>query len=354
MNVELLATEINSVSSNPGKQMTSLVNAVFLADSLGTIMQTEYNGAFVWDLHNSLTNGNASSNLYGWRPQGDYGLIGSGGIAPAGGLNTPFPNYFAEQIASKIIKAGGTVVQATSNDSSLGTYAVKQANGHLTLMIINRSKSGLNNNTTGTPALNNTTFTLNGYVPNASAQMWQFGSVEDNVAKNSTNGQTALTLTTPTLNVNGGSFSMAFPSLSMTVLDLVPAAPLVAMSQYDYNTLPNKVRFTFDQDLLATTVEPTDLILTTTNGVAVPTVASASYDSPSKTATFTLSSSVPADANYTATLPAGSVSNTGGVATTSSYAFGFFALAGDANHDRHVDSVDQGILSALESGGQFQ
>ena len=33
--VELLATEFNSVYSNPGKQTTSLVNGLFLADSLG-------------------------------------------------------------------------------------------------------------------------------------------------------------------------------------------------------------------------------------------------------------------------------------------------------------------------------
>ena len=42
-NVELLATEYNSVYSNPGKQMTSLVNGLFTADSIGGLLQTEYN-----------------------------------------------------------------------------------------------------------------------------------------------------------------------------------------------------------------------------------------------------------------------------------------------------------------------
>src|SRR5581483_815662 len=50
--VELLATEFNSVYYNPGKQTTSLVNGLFVADSLGSLLQTEYNGALVWDLHN--------------------------------------------------------------------------------------------------------------------------------------------------------------------------------------------------------------------------------------------------------------------------------------------------------------
>ncbi|HEV3256922.1 MAG TPA: hypothetical protein VG013_08600, partial [Gemmataceae bacterium] len=65
--VELLATEFNSVYSNPGKQTTSLVNGLFVADSLGSILQTEYNGAIVWDLRNSWETGNNNSaSLYGW------------------------------------------------------------------------------------------------------------------------------------------------------------------------------------------------------------------------------------------------------------------------------------------------
>ena len=41
-NVELLTTEFNSVYSNPGKQTTSLVNGLFIADSLGSLMETSY------------------------------------------------------------------------------------------------------------------------------------------------------------------------------------------------------------------------------------------------------------------------------------------------------------------------
>src|SRR5204862_2535523 len=40
--VELVATENNSVYSSPGKQTTSLVNGLFLADSIGTVMATEF------------------------------------------------------------------------------------------------------------------------------------------------------------------------------------------------------------------------------------------------------------------------------------------------------------------------
>jgi alpha-L-arabinofuranosidase len=89
-NVELLATEFNSVSYDPGKQTTSLVNGLFIADALGSLMETAYDGALVWDLRNGYDTGeNNSSSLYGWREGGDYGLIGSDGTAPDTGDYVP-------------------------------------------------------------------------------------------------------------------------------------------------------------------------------------------------------------------------------------------------------------------------
>src|SRR5439155_1557469 len=74
-NIELVSTENNSVSSNPGKQTTSLVNGLFLAESTGQILQTEFNALVWWDLHNGqLTTNNNKATLYGWRMYGDYGI----------------------------------------------------------------------------------------------------------------------------------------------------------------------------------------------------------------------------------------------------------------------------------------
>ena len=81
-----MTTEFNSVDTNPGKQTTSLVNGLFIADSLGELLQTSYEGAIVWDLRNGYDTGNNnSSSLYGWRDGGDYGLLGSSGTAPIRG-----------------------------------------------------------------------------------------------------------------------------------------------------------------------------------------------------------------------------------------------------------------------------
>ncbi len=210
--VQLLATEFNSVYSNPGKQTTSLVNGLFLADSLGSLLNTEYNAATVWDLRNSYdTSNNNSSSLYGWRQGGDYGLLGSGNAStPASGVNTPYPTYFAEQLVSKMVHAGDTVVQATSSDPNLATYAVREANGHLDLLVINKSATS---DLTGT-------FQVTGFTPGTSAQAYQYGKAQDTAQSQTTDGHSALASFVAALTPSGSGFSYTFPSYSMTVLDL--------------------------------------------------------------------------------------------------------------------------------------
>ena len=211
-NVQLFATEFNSVYSNPGKQTTSLVNGLWLADSLGALLETPYNAADVWDLRNSYeSGGNDSSSLYGWRQDGDYGLIGSpGGTAPASGSYVPYPTYFAEQLASKIIQAGGNVIQAASSDPNLTTYAVLEANGQVDLLVINKSATS---SITGQLQFAN-------FVPGSQATVWQYGEAQDTAQSKSSTGASALANFTTTLSVSGSSFNYAFPAYSMTVLVL--------------------------------------------------------------------------------------------------------------------------------------
>ncbi len=77
--METLVTEFNSTGSSPGKQMTSLVNGLFVADTIGSVMETEFNGAYVWQLQDSWNGANNNaSTLYGWRQGGAYGLFGLG------------------------------------------------------------------------------------------------------------------------------------------------------------------------------------------------------------------------------------------------------------------------------------
>ena len=81
--------------------------------------------------------------LYGWRQGGDYGIIGSppsGNPSPTTGAYVPYPSYFAEQLASKIIQAGGNVGRLATNNQDLSADAVLEPNGQLDLMVINKSR----------------------------------------------------------------------------------------------------------------------------------------------------------------------------------------------------------------------
>ncbi len=48
--VKVMATEFNSNYGTPGKQMGSLVNGLFIADSIGSLLDSGYTGGLVWDL----------------------------------------------------------------------------------------------------------------------------------------------------------------------------------------------------------------------------------------------------------------------------------------------------------------
>ena len=113
-NVELCITENNCDESTPGKQVVSLVNALYYCDSLGQIAETpSFNNRMWWDLTDSGpgTGGDLTNTLYGWREYGDLGTMMPGIDEP---LTNRYPAYFAAELASHFVGGGDTVVQATS------------------------------------------------------------------------------------------------------------------------------------------------------------------------------------------------------------------------------------------------
>ena len=221
--VQIMATEYNSVSTDPGKQSASLVNGLFVAESLGGLLESGYSGAFVWNLRNYYdTSQNNSNLLYGWREGGDYGLLGSTNenSPPTTGPYVAYPDYYALQLASKIIQSGGQVVSATSNYGDLDVYAVEESSGDLELLVINVN-----------PAASLTErFNLTGFQPGGPAQVWQYGETQDTAQSQSSNGASALASISTSLSLSGANFSYTFPAYSMTVLDLTPAPTVVAQA----------------------------------------------------------------------------------------------------------------------------
>ena len=203
--IELALGETNCVTYNPGKQSTSLVDGLFLAETVGSLAATEFNNCLWWDLRNgSLDGDNNSASLYGYRTFGDYGLVASGDRADTP-LNTPYPSFRAFELLDKWAAGGDRTVAAATNYALLTVHAALRANGDLCLLVINKSPTSA---LTARVALSN-------FVPGAStATVYQFGETEDT---NNTDPATS------TLAGVGPSFSASFPPYSMTVVDLAGA-----------------------------------------------------------------------------------------------------------------------------------
>lgn len=72
---------------------------------------------------------------------GDEGLLSSGtcvGSVCEPALNTPFPSYYAISMLSKLGQPGDTMVAAGTDNQLVSAHAVRNANGDLSVMLINK------------------------------------------------------------------------------------------------------------------------------------------------------------------------------------------------------------------------
>ncbi|MBM3858533.1 MAG: alpha-L-arabinofuranosidase [Verrucomicrobia bacterium] len=208
-NVELVCTENNSVYSNPGKQTTSLVNGLFLADSLGHILQTEFNACLWWDLRNGQESGNNnSSSLYGWRPYGDYG------ITDYSNPSTPtnrYPTFHVAKLLKYFARGGDRVVPATSDYSLLTAFGAQRQDASLSVLVINKHP---------TAALT-ANVALAGYLPRSNAVLYSYGIPQDNAAQSGIGSADAVR-TNLVLSPPGTNLTFTFDPYSVSVLTLNP------------------------------------------------------------------------------------------------------------------------------------
>jgi hypothetical protein len=212
--VEIVVTENNSVYASPGKQTTSLVNGLYLADSVGNILQTEINGLMWWDLRNSQEAGNNNSpSLYGWRNYGDYGILSSPSTGGSSGYFDAYPTYYVTKLLSKFARQGDTVITTTSNNNLLTAFAVKTAAGGVNLLVINKDPA----------ATRTATIALGGFTPDASASVYLYGKSQDDAAKNG-GSAASMDILNSALSVAGSTFSASFAPYSVSVIQLGAAS----------------------------------------------------------------------------------------------------------------------------------
>ena len=222
--VELVCTENNSVYSNPGKQTTSLVNGLFLADSIGRAMKTEFNGVIWWDMRNGQdTANNNSASLYGWRLYGDYGIVTAAN--PAGAADR-YPAFYVAKLLQYFARGGDVLVMAGSDFNLLAPYAARRADGSLTLLVINKSAS---------TALN-ANVTLNGYSPAGTLYAYAYGIPQDDAART---GVGSADIALSSYSIAGSTFAFTFPPYSAMVLSLNGAPPPPPATRQPDNLIKN-------------------------------------------------------------------------------------------------------------------
>ncbi len=164
--IQIVCTENNSVYSNPGKQTTSLVNALYLADSVGNLLKTPFRTWIWWDLRNGVdTSNNLSPNLYGWRQYGDYGVLQLD--------RDEYPTFYAFRMLKHFVRGGDRVIKAVSTSNRVGAFGCLQQDGDLALLLINKSPNNIVS----------VSLQLKAFKPASEATEFFYGKPEDNAAR---------------------------------------------------------------------------------------------------------------------------------------------------------------------------
>jgi alpha-N-arabinofuranosidase len=220
-NVELACTEHGCGGD---RQPVSLVGGLFWADSIGQILQTEFNSRLWWDLRNGQSGILDSDNaLYGWRTgwftnvallTNTVQFYSDGGIVTGLGTEATnrYPTFYCGKLMKYFARGGDTVVTATNDYQLLSAYAVRRTNGCLTLLVVNKSSY----------ASLNAAIALAGYVPFSNATVYSYGIPQDDAARTGIGSPDVAQTNSPVASTR---FNYTFTPYSATVLSLTPAAP---------------------------------------------------------------------------------------------------------------------------------
>lgn len=144
--------ELGSVYSNPGKQSSSITQALFAGQVLGEMMNAGISRATWWlgfGGCSDASSGNFSSSLYGWQNFGGYMVFSDG--TPEYGcsnatpvlLGTPLPTARAFQLFALVAKNGehALPVTASGQTATLRAYAATAGAG-TALVLFNTDENG--------------------------------------------------------------------------------------------------------------------------------------------------------------------------------------------------------------------
>ena len=205
INTELVCTENNSDSgAGFGRQLTSIVNGLYLVDSTCQLMKTEFNACLWWDLRNGPSSlGSFDPTIYGWRTYGDEGMING-----ASGL---YPTFYAEKLLQYFVRPGDTVLGAASDYLLLSAYAARKTDGALALLVINKDAT----------ANFNAQISLSDFSPSPTATARSYGIAQDDAVRTNNLDPGAQDIATNVVPA-GIVFTNSFPPYSLTLFTFAP------------------------------------------------------------------------------------------------------------------------------------
>jgi hypothetical protein len=222
----IMITETNSVYGNPGKQTTSVTNALFAADDVMTWLENGAVNVDWWAGHNSPFDGNISSSLEGNTNFGDFGILSRGTCTDNGACEppaeTPFPSYFGlSMLGAMGVTSGWDVIGAATSSTSMVAVHVAYREGYNynnnqwfwgpEVLLINKDPTNAYSDTVSLDSsLNKTVNTfLYGpdYASDPSGNTPMSGYQHDTVA------------------VNGSSFNVTVPPYSMMLVKIYDSLP---------------------------------------------------------------------------------------------------------------------------------
>ena len=130
------------------------------------------------------------------------------------------------------------------------------------------------------------------------------------------------------------------------------SAPTIVSTTFGYDTQPLTLDVKFSENV----GNPAGIGLVVKNSITgqITPFAYSSYNAATTTARFTHQGTLP-DGDYTVTIPAGAVADVANNSLAKDYTTSFFAMAGDATHDRRVNALDFNAIASNygRSGATF-
>jgi hypothetical protein len=151
----------------------------------------------------SDTQGDFDPTLYGWRNNGDYGLLS--------GSSARHPDFYAEKLLQFFVRPGDTVLGATSDYLLLSAYAARKANGALAVLVINKDLT----------TSFNARIALANFAPFPTADVRSFGIQQDEATRTNNPTPGSQDIATNSASV-AAIFTNSFPAGTLTLFTFAP------------------------------------------------------------------------------------------------------------------------------------